>query len=472
MNTIDKIWGYLKSLWVRFGRWLAPGAEIEAATEEALIARKTLAVVSDPVLIERTCNAERYDNGDGTRSIKTGGDIDIWTQPFFGGDCRPWDFTWAEGEVQGNWRWFDNTPGYLVKTNTSTVRVFPVAGDQTKYIQISGMADQVSTANQIDADHFEIYIDQAFTRWSLKMGPDGFKPEIILKAGWTGDAEWQFRFELNGGLTLEGAKIMDDSTPVLRLHNPFVIDNNSTVFPAQESLVDGVATITSDLTGAVFPCTVDPTLGPINATKDTYLNQGAPTTGFGQDFQLVIEGASGASKRPLHLFDISAIPTGSIVVSSTFEYNVFAAVAGSVNKDFKFVRCTRTDWEDASGANAEANWTNYESSGPTAWTTAGGDIDVTVQDTGLKYPGGVGFFPASIPIVTQDAIDNRSGILSAVEMYEAENAVSGRTYYSLERATAADRPKLTVVYTEGGDDVLMGGGFGSDSILMGHGFSN
>jgi hypothetical protein len=426
-------------------------------------------------LVERLYNAERYHIDGDSYALKMGGDIEDWALPFDGGACAPWNLLWSERVVQGNWGWLGKgTQGYAVHLNRGIARVFPVRGDQTKYIQISGLSDNECQVNQIDNKNLEIFADQEYTRWSLKMGPDGFKPEIVLKPGWTGDQEWQFKFELNGGLALEGKKIMDGATPVLVLRNPFVIDNNGTIFPAQESLVDGEVTITADLTGAVFPCTVDPTLGPINPNKDAWIYQATPTSGWGQNSLLQLYNGAGGLGRIVMQADISAIPPGSIIDSSILELK--STSSSGAGRQIDFYRLTVDDWEDdGSGTlNAECNWTNYKDGGVggVAWpggSGALGDTDNTYLFSANHVASG-SWMSATATDMTQDALDNHSGLINIFAKLSSEAApIVNPIYASLENGVSADRPKWTIGYTEVAAG-LMGGGLLNSSVLNGGGF--
>lgn len=406
-------------------------------------------------LLERFENAELYKISGKKRQLVIGGDIEN-ALPFdeTTNVYKPWNLVFAEGTPVGNWTWLGKgTIGYLIKPSTSTVRMYPVRGDQTKYIEIAPIATQPSIVNQISAKSLELYVDQPNTRWSLSMTPQGFKPNILLKSGYTGDGTFQFRFELNGGLTLNGAKIMDGATQVLKMHNPFLVDAEGINRAVDEELVDGVVTLTADLTGLTLPILVDPTLGPINPSKDTYLRKNSPLDGHGQGVTLIMRGIAADVRRMLLQFDISAIPAGSTITTSSLDLYL-SNIFGSGTPTYTAYRVTRTDWEDAGNgtANAEANWDNFKDPN-VAWTAGGGDFSAT--ETGGPYTfvavASV-FYSHDVASLCQDALDNRSGILST--LFKWDNEATGTQfsiYDSLESATAAQRPKLTVEYELGGD---------------------
>jgi len=400
-------------------------------------------------LVERGADYNKYQVSANTYRVEIGGDNEN-ALPFDGGGYTPWNLRYDQGTPVGNWVWLGKgTQGYLVKPSLSIVRVYPVRGDQTKFIEISPISVQPSIVNQIDDKHLELYVDQTYSRWSLKMTPQGFKSEILLKPGWSGTPEWQFRFELNGGLTLSGAWIMDGTTRVLKMHNPFITDANGTISSVSETLSNGVATLTADMSGVVLPATVDPTLGPIADSKDTILYSLNPTTGYGQYGNVEIYGynlVSGRIGRGLWQWDISAIPATATVTSATMTLVKSTFFDGG---NFEIIRCTRTDWEDASGSGAEANWNNYKDPN-VAWPEgpgALGNTDATVKDT---YTETVGAGTSNISVINnaQDAVSNRSGIMSMLHKYVDEVSGSQKQgYASQQNGTAENRPKLTVVYT-------------------------
>lgn len=401
-------------------------------------------------LVERGTDYNKYQTGPNTYRLEVGGDNEN-ALPFDGGGYQPWDLVYANGTPVGNWTWIGKgTQGYLIKPSLSIVRVYPVRGDQTKYIEIAPINVQPSIVNQIDNKNLEIYVDQTYSRWSLKMTPQGFKPEIVLKEGWTGTPQWQFRFELNGGLTLSGAKIMDGDTAVLKLSNPFAVDANGTVVPVQESLENGIATLTADLSGLTLPVTVDPTLGPVTADQDTWISDGAPTTGYGA-YNYFILGPGSPIRRVLFLKDISAIPSGSIISNATITIESYSS-SGAWQLETEFRRLTIADWEEAGTgtANAEANWNNYKDPN-IAWpggAGGNGDTDATVVDTN---PATV--WTDSNPHVfnitnnVQDAVTYRSGILSMLWKYSTETSSS--YVYMIGRifADPARRPMIAITYT-------------------------
>jgi hypothetical protein len=406
-------------------------------------------------LVKRYASSEVYQVDANTKKLVVGGDIEN-ALPFDGGnEYVPWNLVFAEGTPVGNWTWLGKgTQGYLVKPSTSTVRVYPVRGDQTKYIEIAPIAAQPSIVNQVSAKSLELYVDQPNTRWSLSMTPQGFKPNILLKPGYAGDGTFQFRFELNGGLTLLGKKIMDGVTEVLVMHNPFLVDAEGINRAVDEELVDGIVTLTADLSGLDYPILVDPTLGPINPTKDTHIISSNPTAGNGQLTNLRLNNRSTSIVRTLCSFDASAVPASAAVTSSTFELYHELNPFGSPNGlTVDLLRMTISDWEDAGATTigAEANWNDYKDPS-VAWPGGAGALgDTDATDSVSTTVPGVGNWMQFTPnAMVQDAIDNQSGIFNVMVKFNSEASGSNNVpqFSSLESITASQRPKLTIIYTD------------------------
>jgi hypothetical protein len=381
--------------------------------------------------------------------------------PFDGGDYEPWKLLWSERAVVSSWNWLGKgTQGFLVKPSTGTARVYPVRGDQTKYIQVSGIADQACSVNQTDDRNIEMFVDRAATRWSLKMGPSGLKPEILLKPGWLGTPEWQFRFELYGGLKLEGSWIMDGAERVLKLHDAFVVDAKGNPRAASETIRDGVATITADLSGLTYPIIVDPTLGPDDPSADTRLVSAAPTTNYATS-NLALNAWNINNTRTLFRFDLSSIPAGSTVDSTDLQITVYSkSLAGDRAARFHPVTST---WLEA-----QATWNNRLTG--TAWTSAGGDFNAGVVDN-VTVTNSLGVKNYVIDNTIQDCIDNSRD--DFIFKFTDETDASNRNILFRQSEYGSDEPKLTVNYTApAGEDVLLGGGLISDNVINGGGFNN
>ena len=111
-------------------------------------------------IIERGVDYDLYKIDSKTRQLVVGGDIDN-ALPFDDEDniYVPWNLVFAEGTPVGNWTWLGKgTVGYLIKPSLSIVRMYPVRGDQTKYIEISPLSAQPSIVNQVSPKSLELYV--------------------------------------------------------------------------------------------------------------------------------------------------------------------------------------------------------------------------------------------------------------------------------------------------------------------------
>ena len=103
-------------------------------------------------------------------------------------------------------------------------------------------------------------------------------------------------------------------------------------------------------------------------TRDTKLNSGSKTKNYGTASELKVDGSP--DEASLFRWDVSAIPTGSIIVSAAIELNAVS----STNGNFEVYALQRA-WDEIS-----ATWNRYSSSGN--WATAGangaGDHSTTV----------------------------------------------------------------------------------------------
>jgi hypothetical protein len=401
-------------------------------------------------LLEHLENGSRWKLDNGLHRLVLDGSI----------NCRPWD---GADEVirpqrlvmdeafnaNGGKALYAGRFAYWTDLMSSEVRVYPVRGDTSKYILVGSVFPAPLSVNQRHDKYIELFYEQpdGKVRWSFIISDTGFKTNIKVRKGYAGNGEFSLRFELVG-LQRDGRRVYDRGVLVCELPNPFAVDGNSEIHEVVESVNSGVITLGVDIKDPIWDIDIDPQLGPVQPNKDTYLDSGAPTTGNGGSSSLTMNGSSSTRRRPLYLWDISSI-LGNNVVSSDLSLFVWSAVGGAVGKSFSINRCTRTNWDENSGLNFAANWTNYLTAGPVPWTVIGGDFTKTDAANGLTYPGGAGFFTYSIIALTQDAIDNRAGLLSLLQFYDDETTGvnSNVSYRSREYFNSAERPKLVVDYT-------------------------
>ena len=195
-----------------------------------------------------------------------------------------------------------------------------------------------------------------------------------------------------------------------------------------------------------------PTLGPINPSKDSWFYSTTALTGYGQHVALGLTDNDPSIQRIVTQVDISAIPSGSTITSATFTMKVSAYFTGTpAGRTIEAVRLKQYNWEDASGAGAECNWTNYIAAGPTAWPVGAGaaDVDETYKvTTTIAAIGSRSSF--NILDLAQDALDNYSGLVNLRVRYSDEDEApnpNAMGFHSLNAAGGADRPEFTIEYT-------------------------
>lgn len=179
-----------------------------------------------------------------------------------------------------------------------------------------------------------------------------------------------------------------------------------------------------------------------NGVRDTYLSQNVPATNYGRDVVLKVSGnepaGSGKDLSTLLRWDVSAIPTGSQVVSVTLKFNVITPGA----QKYEIFRVLG-DWSEI-----EATWNLATSLVP--WQTGGanGTLDrgTTVLGTlssGVTGQVSIKLNSAGIAVV-QDWINNPAGNFGLI-IYNASNR-KGLTFSSSETPTVSNRPLLEITY--------------------------
>jgi hypothetical protein len=186
--------------------------------------------------------------------------------------------------------------------------------------------------------------------------------------------------------------------------------------------------------------------GPANsANTDNYMAQASATTNNGTAVTVRAGKASTGSSalRSLFTFNVSDIPGGATIVSATLTFHVTTRTGtpgtGTIN------RLRRTDWDEAN-----STWNNYKTS--TAWTTAGCGSTATDYDTSISggthaAPPSSGTFDVTgLAAIVQDGLTNHAGLVYLVWRLDTESNTTNIQVDSSDGTTAANRPKLVVVY--------------------------
>jgi hypothetical protein len=171
-------------------------------------------------------------------------------------------------------------------------------------------------------------------------------------------------------------------------------------------------------------------------TTDTKISSGNPTTNYGAATSFDVDGDIDIAA--MLRWDVSAIPTSSIVVSASLELYV----SNTTKQNFEVYTLQRA-WDELS-----ATWQQYAAS--RAWAgagaTGGGDRNSSVLGqlgSGTTGVHRIELNEAGVAAVQAWISDSASNFGLIVEDYTATDGVD---FYSSEHSVAARRPKLVINY--------------------------
>jgi hypothetical protein len=286
------------------------------------------------------------------------------------------------------------------------------------------------------------------------------KLEIELKNGWT-PSGGQFAFPVGlNGLTRTGDTLYKNGNPVMILSAPVVYDKDNTEdvrkITSQFTTVNGQPYLLftlPDLTGMSKPI-VDPTLTlqpDATAGKDTFIASVNATTNQGTNVNFNAgEPNTGSNiRRGLIQFDLSTLPSNSVINSATFSVYLINDASDNA-RTFRVYRMKRS-WVEGTGnatiTNDGATWNTYD--GVNNWTTAGAFDAADCEQTDI---GSVAFSASETLNVFKDfplTPTTKAGLdLGFGWLIKADTELNeGYLFASSDTATAAQRPKLVIVYT-------------------------
>lgn len=287
----------------------------------------------------------------------------------------------------------------------------------------------------------------------IRMAGHFIKLGILLKNGWEPpDGKFAFPVGLTG-LTRDGGQIKADGVTVMCVSAPVVYDydNPLDVRPVAWGFVQVggqryVVFTLPNLVGMSRPL-IDPTLTiqpDAGDGLDTFILDNEPTTNYGTLNALYVGQINANSNIPRSLikFDLSNLPADAIISSTTLSL-YFANDYSDNARTFRVYRLKRA-WVEA-----ETTWNIYSTGND--WQTAGGfgADDCEQTDIGSRAFSATEtlneFKDFSLTPTTKAGLDLGNGWL-----IKADTEVDdGYSFYSSDEATAANRPKLVIVYSVG-----------------------
>jgi large repetitive protein len=195
------------------------------------------------------------------------------------------------------------------------------------------------------------------------------------------------------------------------------------------------------------------TLTPV---ADAILNEALPAINYGAAGLISLEAAANAL-RPVLRFDLSAY-AGYVITSASLALTRNDAQPSDVTVD---VHKITSDWTEGTGT--VANWANNTNTipptgtssnvswsnrtGTTAWTSSGGDYNVTASATQSNMNTAI----TGLGTLVQDWIDNPLSNYGMLIKGQTESGTNGATerydFFSRENGTPSNRPQLTINYS-------------------------
>lgn len=372
-----------------------------------------------------------------------------------GGSYRAMDQSWTDSGDSTRPHIVTAAP-LMVSAGNDGMRRFHPTRDLGKYIelgapyvQVGGVWTQVNLGTPTRTGKTLLW-QTANADFTVNFGGHFCDLDIELKGGYVPQNS-RVAFPVGiSGLTRSGTAILDGSNVVANLR-PFQMydaanPDDRRDITHQFTTLNGnpylLLTLPS-LTGMTRPV-IDPTLSlqpDATAGIDTSIIAGSPNSNR-NTLELNIGERFGASilMRTLIKFDLSALPSAATISSATL--SLYANFDGSNNsRDFRVYRQKKA-WTEA-----RATWNKYD--GTNNWTTAGGfdGADCEQTDIGFRTLSASEtinvFKDFALTPTTKAGLDLGNGWLVKADT-ESDDEYQ---FVDSDSATAANRPKLVVVYT-------------------------
>jgi len=343
---------------------------------------------------------------------------------------------------------------FKVDSATGKRRLYPVRGNKDKWVEFGGFPALLglSAASVLDQ---KLSWNKESLSLDFQAIPEGLKFRAILKDD-KAPSSFSFPVTLNN-LTWDNWRIMDGTQVVCVVDKGYAVDSSKDEFgkPVYCSLTatydKGIATFSLDTTAMTYPIEIDPSVTVQPSDADNWMQEDAATTNHGSyDGILVRSLATNQDIRTTLSFDFSGdIPAGSTIDSATLSLLWYSRVGIVEGRTYWAYRLTQAGWVEA-----QATWNIYSTGNN--WASAGGDYTATNgKSTVMPAPyawvnwGDTG---GDMTTQVQYALDSVSGVAHFLIKDGTEESVSNETalFYSKENATAANRPKLYIEWTEAG----------------------
>jgi len=253
-------------------------------------------------------------------------------------------------------------------------------------------------------------------------------------------------FAASDQITVSGLSFTNFSAGSVADNLELEVDNVGTTIAYDDKTIKIEAAITKSFQDGVYP-----TAG-YNDTRDTYLDSLNTTTNYGAGtnttplYSLNLDGDN--PEAPVLIkWDISAIPSGSIVSSATITF----VCAGDSSDEYELYEMKLNWVEGDSTSESGADWGTYD--GSTNWQTAGAqganDRGSDVLGTILLpntpgQPYNINLNQDGIALVQAWINGTKPNYGIIIQDYVPTN---GGDVYSREHGTPSYRPKLTIEYT-------------------------
>ncbi len=203
-----------------------------------------------------------------------------------------------------------------------------------------------------------------------------------------------------------------------------------------------------------------------NATygKDSYIVQSAANTNYGTSTYMGIDTQSGGNERPILQFNISNIPSGSIINSAVLE--IYQTIGGGSSFNAS-VRRILSDWTET-----QVTWNNRTNT--STWGTAGGNYSSTdYANVTVGTSSGV-FVRWNITTLVQQWFNGTYPNYGLILVSPSSGLDNQKRFASSDNTNETIRPKLTINYTYGNWTLQTNMGLyapGEDVLITGYSWS-